>query len=171
MTQPEWTHEFDVLFVCTDNASRSILAEAILNREGAGRFRAHSAGSMPAASVDPATLDALRALDYPTEGLRPKDWNAFAGPDAPDMDFIITLGDDDADEVCPMWPGTPMSAHWSLPDPAKVEGSDVVRHAATFDAYRMLSQQIGAFVSLPFAALDRASLHAHVHAIGQPDAS
>jgi arsenate reductase len=170
MTDTQWTHEFDVLFVCTDNAARSILAEVILNREGAGRFRAHSAGSMPAPTVDPVTLDVLRALDIPADGLQPKPWDAFAGNDAPDMDFIITLCDDAADEVCPMWPGTPMNAHWSLPDPAKVDGDAVVRHAATYEAYRMLYKQISAFVSLPFSALDRASLHAHVHAIGDTTA-
>lgn len=165
MTDKTWAHEFDVLFVCTDNAARSILAEVILNREGGGRFRGHSAGSMPAEAVDQATFDLLRALDIQIEGLHPKPWSAFATPESPDMDFIITLCDDVGEKVCPVWPGTPISAHWSLPDPAKV-GGDVVRHAATFDVYRMLFKQISAFISLPFAALDRASLHVHIRAIG-----
>jgi protein-tyrosine-phosphatase len=160
---------FNVLFVCTGNSARSIMAEAILNREGGGRFKAYSAGSSPKAEVHPETLRVLKNLKHEVSGLRPKSWDEFSGPDAPHFDFIFTLCDDAAGETCPVWPGHPMSAHWGVPDPAKAE---ITHHhaeiALAFDeAYRMLHQRILIFVALPLASLDHMALHDELHAIGR----
>ncbi len=162
---------YNVLFLCTGNSARSILAEAILQREGAGRFRAFSAGSFPKGEVHPVSLDVLRSLNHKVEGLRSKSWDEFSGPDAPPLDFVFTVCDNAAGEVCPVWPGQPMTAHWGIPDPAAVTGSDAEVHAAFFDAYRMLRNRIALFTALPLASIDRMSLQAKLSAIGTAGAA
>jgi arsenate reductase len=161
---------FNVLFLCTGNSARSILAEAIMNRAGLGRLRAFSAGSMPTGRVNPFALDLLARMNHPTAKLRSKPWEEFSragNPDAPDLDFVFTVCDNAAGEVCPIWPGQPMSAHWGLPDPAAVQGSDMAKALAFADAYRMLTNRIDLFINLPFAALGKLSLQARLSAIGQ----
>ena len=162
-----WDRELNVLFLCTGNSARSIIAEAILGREGMGKFRAYSAGSMPAGTVNPLTVDVLRSLNYKVENFRSKSWAEFSGPGAPPLDFVFTVCDNAANEVCPVWPGQPMTAHWGVPDPAAVAGNDAVRHAAFFDTYRMLNNRISLFVNLPFGALDGLSLQQRLSAIGK----
>lgn len=161
---------YHVLFLCTGNSARSILAEAILNRQGQGRFKAFSAGSRPKGAVHPVTLDVLKTVNHATESLASKSWDAFSGPDAPDLDFVFTVCDSAANEVCPIWPGQPMSAHWGLPDPAAVGGSKAEVYAAFYDAYRMLANRISVFVSLPLASLDRLSLQRRLDRIGESEA-
>jgi arsenate reductase len=158
---------FNVLFLCTGNSARSIMAEAILNREGQGRFRGFSAGSQPAGAVRPEALALLSKLNFKTDDLRSKDWAEFAVPGAPAMDFVFTVCDNAAKETCPVWPGQPMSAHWGLPDPAAVAGSDSERAVAFNDAFRMLSNRISVFVNLPMSSLDRLSLQKKLDQIGQ----
>jgi len=157
---------YNVLFLCTGNSARSILGEAILNRIGEGRFRAYSAGSHPQAAVHPYALDLLRNQDYPVDGLRSKSWDEFAAPDAPVMDFVFTVCDDAAAEVCPAWPGQPISAHWGLPDPAAAGGSEAERRYAFADTFRMLHNRISIFVNLPIRSLDRLALQERVDSIG-----
>ena len=157
---------YNVLFLCTGNSARSIMAEAILNRLGAGTFKAFSAGSQPKGQVHPFALEFLSNLNHPTGELRSKNWDEFAGADAVSLDFVFTLCDQAASEVCPVWPGQPMTAHWGLPDPAAVEGSEAVRHAAFADTYRMLNNRIGIFVNLPLRSLDKLSLQEHLDSIG-----
>jgi len=157
----------NLLFLCTGNSARSIIAESIVNREGRGRFRAFSAGSMPKGAVHPQALNLLQSLHYPTEGLRSKSWEEFAGPDAPKLDFVFTVCDNAAAEVCPIWPGQPMTAHWGVPDPAAVAGTPAEIGAAFADAYRMLNSRIGLFMNLPLAALDKLSLQRRLDDIGQ----
>lgn len=158
---------YNVLFLCTGNSARSIMAEAILQREGAGKFRAYSAGSHPAGKVNPNALSLLKQLNHETDGFRSKDWAEFAEDDAPELDFVFTVCDNAANEACPVWPGQPMSAHWGLPDPAEVEGSDAEVAAAFADAYRMLNNRISVFVNLPIASLDQLSLQKQLDQIGQ----
>lgn len=158
---------FNVLFLCTGNSARSILAEAILNRAGAGKFEAYSAGSHPNGKVNPHALALLSRLNYSTQGLRSKSWDEFAGADAPQMDFVFTVCGDAADEVCPIWPGHPMTAHWGVPDPARVEGADAVVAAAFADTYRMLKERITAFASLPLTSLNKLSLQQRLNDIGK----
>ena len=158
---------YNVLFICTGNSARSILAEAILNREGRGRFRAFSAGSHPKGAVHQYALDLLRRLNHPTAELCSKSWDEFAAPGAPQLDFAFTVCDNAAGEVCPVWPGQPMTAHWGLPDPAAVEGSEAEKRAAFADAYRMLSNRISVFVNLPIASIDRLSLQKRLDEIGR----
>ncbi|MGE4221167.1 MAG: arsenate reductase ArsC [Alphaproteobacteria bacterium] len=157
----------NVLFLCTGNSARSILAEAILNREGTGRFRAYSAGSQPKGAVHPFALDLLRKLNHPTAGLRSKSWEEFARADAPSLDFVFTVCDNAASEVCPVWPGQPISAHWGIPDPAAAEGTEAERRLAFAEAYRQMHNRISIFVSLPFASLDRLGLQTRLREIGQ----
>ena len=157
----------DVLFLCTGNSARSIMAEAILNREGIGRFRAYSAGSVPSGEVNPRTLELLRRLNYPVAELRSKNWDEFAASGAPDLDFVFTVCDNAANEVCPIWPGQPMTAHWGVPDPAAATGNEAEVAAAFADTYRMLNNRIGIFVSLPFASLDRLALQKRLDEIGE----
>ena len=157
----------NLLFLCTGNSARSIIGEAIANREGRGRLRAFSAGSMPKGVVHPQALNLLQSLHYPTEGLRSKSWEEFSGPEAPRLDFVFTVCDNAAAEVCPIWPGQPMSAHWSVPDPAAVEGTPAEIGAAFAGAYRMLNSRISLFINLPLAALDKLSLQRRLDAIGQ----
>jgi protein-tyrosine-phosphatase len=158
---------YNVLFLCTGNSARSIMAEAILNREGAGRFRAHSAGSRPKGEVHPFALDLLAREGHPTDFARSKNWDEFAGPDAPKMDFVFTVCDQAADEACPVWPGQPMTAHWGVPDPAAAAGNDAERRFAFADAYRMLSMRISIFANLPIASLDSLSLSRRLDEIGK----
>ena len=157
----------NVLFLCTGNSARSIMAEAILNRVGAGRFKAYSAGSFPKGSVPPRALSLLESRDFQTDHFRSKGWEAFTGPDAPKMDFVFTVCDNAAAEVCPVWPGQPMSAHWGVPDPAEAAGNDAEVALAFADAFRMLNNRIGVFVSLPLASLDRLSLQKRLDDIGK----
>jgi len=169
MNQPD-TDRFNVLFLCTGNSARSIMAEAIMNRAGDGKFRAFSAGSMPTGKVNPHAIALLEKLNYPTDGFRSKAWDEFArdqNPDAPELQFVFTVCDNAAGEVCPIWPGQPMTAHWGIPDPAAVEGSEAEIAVAFADAYRQLSNRINLFVGLPIAALDRQTLQARVQAIGE----
>ena len=161
---------FNVLFLCTGNSARSILAEAILNHAGRGRFHAFSAGSHPKGEPHPLALDLLRQMKLPVEGLRSKSWDEFARPGAPELDFIITVCDNAAGEVCPVWPGKPMTAHWGIPDPAGAEGSDAERMLAFREAYARMQRRIDLFLSLPLASLERMTLQAKLSAIGKtPD--
>lgn len=157
---------YNVLFLCTGNSARSILAEAVLNRAGRGRFRAFSAGSQPRGEVHPYALDLLTKLDYPTDALRSKSWDEFAAAGAPTLDFVFTVCDNAASETCPIWPGQPMSAHWGIPDPATAAGTEAERRLAFAEAYRMMSNRIAAFISLPLASLDRLSLKNRLVTIG-----
>jgi len=163
MTQPV----FNVLFLCTGNSARSILAESILNRLGAGRFKAFSAGSHPKGQVHPYAIDLLAKLNYPTAELRSKSWDEFAAPGAPALDFVFTVCDNAANEVCPIWPGQPMTAHWGLPDPVAVEGTEVERRLAFAETYRMLSNRIGLLANLPLKSLDKLSLQRRLDEIGR----
>jgi arsenate reductase len=158
---------YNVLFLCTGNSARSILAEAILNRRGEGRFKAFSAGSHPKGEVHPLALALLDRKCLPTEGLRSKAWDEFAKPGAPKLDFVFTVCDNAAGEVCPIWPGHPMTAHWGLPDPAAVEGTDLDKTEAFREAFRMLERRIEMFTSLPIASLDQLSLGNKVREIGK----
>jgi arsenate reductase len=160
----------NVLFLCTGNSARSQMAEVILNRLGAGKFRAFSAGSQPAGYVHPMALQMLRNAHYDTSNLRSKPWEEFAGPEAPQLDFVFTVCDNAAKEVCPIWPGQPMTAHWGVPDPAKAEGTDAERNLAFADSLRMLSNRIGIFVSLPLDKLSKLSLQKKLDEIGKTPA-
>ncbi|MGE8619887.1 MAG: arsenate reductase ArsC [Achromobacter spanius] len=157
---------YNVLFLCTGNSARSIMAEALLNTLGKGRFHAYSAGSQPGGTVNPLTLEKLKALDYPTDTLRSKSWDEFAAPDAPQMDFIITVCDNAAGEVCPVWPGQPISAHWGFEDPAAAVGSEDERRHVFEKVFRQISSRINVFTSLPIAALDKAAIHRELKQIG-----
>lgn len=166
-----------VLFLCSGNSARSILAEAILKRDGGRRFEAHSAGSRPKGEINPVALAVLRSLDHETGDLRSKSWDAFAAPGAPALDFVFTLCDSAAEEVCPIWPAQPMTTrpmttrpmttHWGLADPAAVEGGAAVKHAAVLEAYRILAKRIGVFVNLPLDSFDTPSLKARLEEIGR----
>ncbi len=158
--------EYNVLFLCTGNSARSILAEAILNREGRGRFRAYSAGSEPKGAPHPFALETLRMLNYDTSFARSKSWDEFAEPGAPKMDFVFTVCDNAAAETCPVWPGQPMSAHWGVPDPAAALGNDAEKHLAFDNAYRMLERRISIFVSLPMGSIDKLTLQKRLTDIG-----
>ena len=158
---------YNVLFLCTGNSARSIIAEAILSKIGAGKFRAHSAGSQPKGQVNPNTLRLLRSLGYDTSEFRSKSWTEFAKPGAPALDFVFTVCDNAAGETCPIWPGQPMTAHWGIPDPAEAKGSEAEIALAFKDAYRMLNQRIGIFVALPVQSLDRLTLQSKLRDIGR----
>jgi arsenate reductase len=158
---------YNVLFVCTGNSARSILGEAIMNRSGAGRFKAFSAGSHPTGTVNPNAVALLKSLNHPTEGLRSKNWDEFAEEGAPKLDFVFTVCDQAAGEMCPIWPGQPMSAHWGLPDPAAVTGTQAEIAAAFAETYRMLNNRIEIFANLPLESLDALSLQARLDEIGQ----
>ncbi|MHB1144175.1 MAG: arsenate reductase ArsC [Thiobacillus sp.] len=158
---------FNVLFLCTGNSARSILAESLLNNLGKGRFRAFSAGSHPGGRVNPFALELLEKNHFPTGELRSKSWDEFARPNAPQLDFVITVCDNAAGEVCPVWPGQPMTAHWGIPDPAAVEGCDDAKRRAFLDAMNQLQRRICMFVSLPFATLDSMKLQQAVREIGK----
>lgn len=157
----------NVLFICTGNSARSIMAEAILNRAGQGHFKAFSAGSQPKGEVHPYALDLLGKLHYDLSGLRSKSWLEFTGPDAPKLDFAFTLCDTAAAETCPVWPGQPMTAHWGLPDPAAATGTEAERRYAFADSLRMLTNRINIFVALPLKKLDQLSLQRRLDDIGK----
>lgn len=161
------TTVFNVLFLCTGNSARSILAEAIMNRLGAGRFKAYSAGSFPKGTVHPEAIALLARLGFDTGFARSKNWDEFANPDAPKMDFVFTVCDDAANETCPVWPGQPLSAHWGIPDPAAIDGTDSEVSLAFSEAYRMLNTRISIFTALPLASIDRMSLKPKLDEIGR----
>jgi arsenate reductase len=160
---------YNVLFLCTGNSARSVMAEAILNRLGAGQFHAFSAGSHPKRQVHPETLRLLHSLHHDTSGLRSKSWSEFAVPGAPSLDFVFTVCDNAAGESCPVWPGRPVTAHWGIPDPAEATGTPAERALAFKDAYRMLERRIGIFTALPLRSLDRLSLQNKLREIGRVD--
>jgi arsenate reductase (thioredoxin) len=162
---------FDVLFLCTGNSARSIMAEAILNKLGAGKFHAHSAGSQPKGCVHPETIRLLQGLGYDTAAFRSKSWLEFAKPGAPALDFVFTVCDNAAGEACPIWPGQPMTAHWGIPDPAQATGTAAEIALAFKDAYRMLHRRIGVFTALPIRRLDQLSLQSQLHDIGRMGAA
>ncbi|QFT76815.1 arsenate reductase ArsC [Erythrobacter sp. THAF29] len=155
----------NVLFLCTGNSARSILGEAILNHDGGGRFKAYSAGSNPTGTVNPWAIHTLEILGYPAEGYRSKSWSDFA--DGPEFDLIFTVCDSAAAESCPVWPGRPISAHWGIPDPAAVEGSDEEKAAAFLEAFRMLKRRIDLMLALPVAELEQSALHEQLQIIGK----
>jgi arsenate reductase len=157
---------YNVLFLCTGNTARSILAEGILRRDGAGRFNAFSAGSQPKGAVNPYALTTLAAFGYPAEGFASKSWDAFSGPNAPQMDFVFTVCDNAAGEACPVWPGQPMTAHWGIEDPAAEKGSDIDRQRAFATAFRYLKNRIDQFLAIPLHRLDRLALGARLREIG-----
>ncbi len=165
MTDP--TRPYNVLFLCTGNSARSILSEALLNKRGQGKFRAFSAGSHPTGRVNPHALELLRSLSYSTDGLRSKSWDEFAVPGAPPLDFVFTVCDNAADEVCPMWPGQPITAHWGIPDPAAVEGTDEQKRKAFNEAYLVLDRRISLFLSLPIRGLEQLVLQERLSEIGR----
>jgi protein-tyrosine-phosphatase len=158
---------FNVLFLCTGNSARSILAEYLLNRAGQGKFKAYSAGSTPKGEVHPYTLDLLRRMNFDVSAARSKSWTEFAQGGAPKLDFVFTVCDNAANEACPLWPGQPMTAHWGIPDPAAVEGSEVEKRAAFRQAYAALENRIKLFLSLPLASLDKMTLQNRLNAIGR----
>ena len=160
---------YNVLFLCTGNSARSILAESILRKDGAGRFRSFSAGSAPKDAVNPFALRALESLGYPTNSMRSKSWAEFAAADAPVMDFVFTVCDSAAGESCPIWPGQPMTAHWGIEDFAAVEGTDLQKHTAFLTAFRYLKNRISAFNSLPIGGIDKLSLGTRLREIGRSE--
>ncbi len=162
---------YNVLFLCTGNTARSILAEGILRKEGAGRFNAFSAGSQPKGVVNPYALQTLAAYGYQAEGFRSKSWDEYAAPGAPGMDFVFTVCDNAAGEVCPFWPGQPVTAHWGIEDPAAVEGTDIDKQRAFNEAFRYLRNRIMAFTSLPLQSISKLALSARLKEIGQMEGS
>ena len=161
--------KFNVLFLCTGNSARSILAESILQKDGSGRFNAYSAGSHPKGAVQPLALKVLESFDYPVDGFRSKPWDEFAVPGAPIMDFVFTVCDDAAGEACPVWPGQPMTAHWGITDPAAVQGSLMDRERAYVDAFRYMKNRISLFLALPLSKLEPLSLTARLREIGHAE--
>jgi protein-tyrosine-phosphatase len=166
VTEPT-RHVFNVLFLCTGNSARSIMAEAIMNRLAQGKFRAYSAGSQPKGTIHPKAAELLRKLNYDVRGLRSKSWEEFSRPGAPELDFVFTVCDNAAAEACPVWPGQPMTAHWGVPDPAAAMGNDAEMGLAFADAFRMLNNRISVFVSLPVGSLDKLSLQKRLDEIGR----
>ncbi len=157
---------YNVLVLCTGNSARSIMAEAIINTMGKGRFHAYSAGSHPTGKINPFAIEQLQAIHYPTEHLRSKSWDEFAQPDAPQMDFIITVCDNAAGEVCPVWPGQPISAHWGFEDPAAVLGTDEEKRHAFAKICRQITHRVNAFISLPIEKLDKVAIQHRMKLIG-----
>jgi arsenate reductase len=162
---------FNVLFLCTGNSARSIIAESVLRKSGAGKFNAYSAGSYPKGEVHPLAIEALQGHGFPVEGLRSKSWDEFAMEGAPELDFVFTVCDNAAGEACPVWPGQPMTAHWGLEDPAAVEGTDADRRVAFGQTLRYMKLRLAAFAALPVESLERLSLTAKLHEIGQMEGS
>jgi arsenate reductase (thioredoxin) len=165
------SNPYNVLFLCTGNSARSILAESILQKDGAGRFRAFSAGSHPKGAINPFALKVLEAFGYPHEGFRSKSWDEFAEAGAPPMDFVFTVCDSAAGEACPVWPGQPMTAHWGIEDPAAVEGSDIEKETAFNAAFRYLKNRISVFTSLPLTSIDSLALGMRLRDIGRMEGS
>ena len=166
MSYPHKADPYNVLFLCTGNSARSIIAEAILNRIGADKFRGFSAGSQPKGRVHPETIRLLQSLGHDTHGFRSKSWEEFTAPGAPQFDFVFTVCDNAAAETCPLWPGQPMTAHWGVPDPAEAAGTNAEIALAFRDAYRMLNQRIGIFTALPLRSLDKLALQGKLKEIG-----
>lgn len=162
---------YNVLFLCTGNTARSILAEGILARDGHGKFRAYSAGSQPKGMVNPFAIKVLQNFGYSTEGLSSKSWDVFASSDAPKMDFVFTVCDNAAGETCPLWPGQPMTAHWGIADPASIEGTDLDKERAFIEAFRFMRNRIQAFISLPMSAIDKMALKQELSTIGLMEGS
>ena len=162
---------YNILFLCTGNSARSIMAESILRKDGAGHFNAFSAGSHPKAEVNPFALQVLEGYDYPTENLRTKSWDEFAEPGAPEMDFVFTVCDNAAGEICPIWPGQPMTAHWGIEDPAAVVGYDIDKERAFVQAFKYLRNRISVFLSLPLASIDKLLLDTRLREIGRLEGS
>ena len=160
---------YNVLFLCTGNSARSVLAESILRKDGRGRFNAFSAGSQPKGEINPFAIKVLESLDYPTEGLRSKSWHEFAVEGAPVMDFVFTVCDQAAGEVCPVWPGQPMTAHWGIEDPASVEGPDIQKETAFVAAFRYMKTRISLFTALPLSSIDKLALGTKLRDIGQTE--
>jgi arsenate reductase (thioredoxin) len=160
-------HSYNVLFLCTGNSARSIMAEAILNKVGAGKFHAYSAGSQAKGQVHPETIQLLQGFGYDTSGLRSKSWHEYAKPGAPSLDFAFTVCDNAAGETCPVWPGQPMTAHWGVPDPGEAKGNPAEIALAFKNAYRMLFQRIGIFTALPIRSLDQLTLQNKLKEIGR----
>src|SRR5271169_4792964 len=160
------SNRYNVLFLCTGNSARSIMAEGILRKEGAGRFNVFSAGSRPKGAVNPLAIKVLESFNYPADGYRSKSWDEFAAPGGPEMDFVFTVCDSAAGEACPVWPGQPMTAHWGIEDPAAVEGTDIQKEAAYVAAFRYLRNRITPFTSLPLRSIDRLSLATRLREIG-----
>jgi arsenate reductase len=160
---------YGVLFLCTGNSARSIMAEAILGRAGGGKFRAYSAGSQPKGQIHPYALDLLRRMNYDVSGLRSKSWKEFAETGGPELDFVVTVCDSAASELCPVWPGQPMTAHWGVPDPAAASGNEAEVRLAFADAFRMLTNRINVFVALPLRSLDQLTLQKQLDAIGKTE--
>lgn len=160
---------YNVLFLCTHNSARSVIAECIMNRLGAGKFKGFSAGSAPRGSVHPYALDLLTRLNYETINLQSKSWEEFEKPDAPHLDFVFTVCDDAANETCPVWPGQPMTAHWGVPDPSTASGSEAEKRLAFAETHRMLNQRISIFVNLPLGSIDQLALSKQLAAIGRVD--
>jgi arsenate reductase len=171
METPHPVRVFNVLFLCTGNTARSVLAESILRKEGRGRFRSFSAGSRPKGQINPYAIRVLERAEYPTADLRSKSWLEFASPDAPVMDFVFTVCDNAAGEACPVWPGQPMTAHWGIEDPAAVEGTDLEKEAAFVKSLRYLKNRIVAFTNLPLSSIDRLSLGTRLREIGRGEGS
>lgn len=163
--------KFNVLFLCTGNTARSIIAESVLRKDGAVKFNAYSAGSFPKGEVNPFAIETLRGHNYPVDGLRSKSWDEFATKNAPQLDFVFTVCDNAAGEACPVWPGQPMTAHWGLDDPAAVEGTDADKRVAFAQTLRYMKLRIAAFAALPVESLERLSLSAKLHEIGQMEGS
>lgn len=161
---------YNVLFLCTANSARSVMAECILNRLGRGKFQAYSAGSHPKGEINPYAIDILKVQNYDTSKLSSKSWDEFGKKSAPKMDFVFTVCNDAANEVCPVWPGQPMTAHWGVPDPAKAEGSEAEKRFAFADTMRMLTQRIDIFCNLPLESLDQLALQSHLDKIGEHEA-
>ena len=157
---------YNVLFLCTGNSARSVMAECILQREGRGRFKAYSAGSHPAGQVNPMAVELLKKLNHSTDGLRSKSWDEFAAADAPKMDFVFTVCDNAAGEVCPVWPGQPMTIHWPFPDPAAFEGSEAEKRALFAEVYGQINNRVSIFVNLPIESLDNLALKERLAEIG-----
>jgi arsenate reductase (thioredoxin) len=158
---------YNVLFLCTGNSARSIIAESILRKDGRSQFRAFSAGSQPQGTVNPYAIKVLKSLDFPIDNLRSKSWEEFARPDAPAMDFVFTVCDNAAGKSCPVWPGQPVTAHWGIEDPAEIEGTDIQKEAAFVAALRLLKNRIAIFTSLPLGSIDRLSLGTRLRDIGR----
>jgi arsenate reductase len=162
---------YNILFLCTGNSARSIMAESILRKDGAGYFNAFSAGSHPKAEVNPFALKVLESYDYPPENLRTKSWDEFAAPGIPEMDFVFTVCDNAAGEICPIWPGQPMTAHWGIEDPAEAVGSDIDKERAFVQAFRYLRNRVSVFLSLPLASIDKLILETRLREIGRLEGS
>lgn len=169
MAEPTTDKVYNLLFLCTGNSARSVIAEALINKEGQGRFKGYSAGSMPKGQVNPHALSLVTALGFSAGDFRSKSWDEFARPGAPQLDFVITVCDNAAGEVCPVWPGQPMTAHWGVPDPAAVEGSPAEQAAAFAEAAKQLGTRIRLFLTLPLSTIDAMSLQNALREIGATD--